>query len=250
MEISVTAVSVDDIRPLRERYRREMKCQLVHDSLHRRPGWTTPFLLTLHGEIAGYASLAVAGPWTGKPTLFELFIVPERRSRLFELVEALLAASGARFFEIQNNDPLLNVVAHTYGRNVVSEKIIFADTFVTALPANGATLRRVTSDEESRRCFEQRQGSSECELVCDGLVVGEGGVAFHYNPPYGDVYMSIEEPYQRRGLGSYFVQELKQVCRDLGGIPGARCNPDNIASRRTLQKAGFVPYAHILTIVS
>jgi hypothetical protein len=39
---------------------------------------------------------------------------------------------------------------------------------------------------------------------------------------------------------------------ELGAIPGARCNPGNIASRKTLQKAGFVPCAHILdgTIVA
>jgi hypothetical protein len=42
------------------------------------------------------------------------------------------------------------------------------------------------------------------------------------------------------------VQELKRLAYQLGAIPCARCNPTNIASRRTLQKAGFVPYAHIL----
>jgi RimJ/RimL family protein N-acetyltransferase len=45
---------------------------------------------------------------------------------------------------------------------------------------------------------------------------------------------------------------LKRLAYELGAIPGARCNPGNIASRQTLQKAGFVPCAHILdgTIVA
>jgi hypothetical protein len=30
---------------------------------------------------------------------------------------------------------------------------------------------------------------------------------------------------------------------ELGAIPTARCNPDNAASRRTLQRAGFAPCA-------
>jgi hypothetical protein len=34
---------------------------------------------------------------------------------------------------------------------------------------------------------------------------------------------------------------LKAVGRAGGSIPSARCNVDNLASRRTLQKAGFVP---------
>ena len=45
----------------------------------------------------------------------------------------------------------------------------------------------------------------------------------------------------------YLVQELKRICREMGSIPCARRSPDNIASRKTLQKAGLVPYAHMLT---
>jgi GNAT superfamily N-acetyltransferase len=76
---------------------------------------------------------------------------------------------------------------------------------------------------------------------------GDRGILFHYNQPYGDIYMEITEPFRQRGLGSYLVQELKRECRELGAVPSARCNPTNVASRRTLQRAGFVPVAHILT---
>ena len=56
----------------------------------------------------------------------------------------------------------------------------------------------------------------------------------------------IEEPFRGRGLGSYLVQELKRQAYDIGSIPAARCNRDNRHSRKTLLKAGFIPYAHIL----
>ncbi len=58
--------------------------------------------------------------------------------------------------------------------------------------------------------------------------------------------MEVDERHRRRGYGGYLVQELKRRCRELGGVPEARCDPANTASRRTLQRAGFVPYAHIL----
>jgi GNAT superfamily N-acetyltransferase len=58
--------------------------------------------------------------------------------------------------------------------------------------------------------------------------------------------MDIEEPFRRRGFGAYLVQELKRLSYELGSIPAARCSPENHPSRKTLQKAGFVPYAHIL----
>jgi GNAT superfamily N-acetyltransferase len=58
--------------------------------------------------------------------------------------------------------------------------------------------------------------------------------------------MEVTEPFRQRGLGSWLVQELKQQAHELGAVPCARCNPANTPSRRTLLKAGFVPFAHIL----
>ena len=58
--------------------------------------------------------------------------------------------------------------------------------------------------------------------------------------------MEVAEPARRQGFGSYLVQELKQVCYEAGKKPAARCNPDNVGSRRTLEKAGFLPYGRLL----
>lgn len=77
-------------------------------------------------------------------------------------------------------------------------------------------------------------------------MTAKGGILFHYSRPYGDFYKEVSEPFRKRGFGSYFVQELKRVCYELGAIPCARCNPTNVASRRTLQRASFAPFAHIL----
>jgi GNAT superfamily N-acetyltransferase len=71
--------------------------------------------------------------------------------------------------------------------------------------------------------------------------VATGGLMFHYNVPYTDIYMDVAEPFRRRGFGSYLVQELKRLAYELGSIPCARCDPSNIGSRKTLQKAGTRP---------
>jgi hypothetical protein len=44
MRITTPRVPPDEVRPLRELYRREMNCQIVHDSRHAR-GWTDAYLL-------------------------------------------------------------------------------------------------------------------------------------------------------------------------------------------------------------
>jgi GNAT superfamily N-acetyltransferase len=248
--VSMQAVAqlsqADEILPFRTRQREEMNCQIVHDSLHRREGWTLTYRLELDGESVGFGSTAIAGPWKDKPTIFEFYVLPKHRTRAFALFEAFLSTCGARLFEIQSNDTLLAVMALTYGRDTASEKIVFQDSRTTVHPANGAVLKRVTPEEEVWAGVERRQGGGEWTLEVEGAVAAKGGVLFHYNRPYGDIYMEVAKPFRRRGYGAYLVQELKRETYQLGSIPCARCNPTNIASRRTLQKAGFVPFAHIL----
>src|SRR6266540_57662 len=110
-----------------------MNCQIIHDSLHSRKGWTEPYLLIAGGVTVGYGSIAVGGPWKGKPTLFEWHVVPQYRSHLFDLFSALLAASGAVAIETQSNDTLLTVMLHTFVPSVTSESILFHDKLTTAL---------------------------------------------------------------------------------------------------------------------
>ena len=246
MRISTTLASRQDILPLRVRYRTEANGQIVHDSIHARPGWTKSYLLRIGGAVVGFGSVAIAGPWKDKPTVFEFYVLPERRGRAFDYFEAFVAASGARFFEVQTSDSLLTVMLHAYGSDLASEKIVFRDELTTSLAVRGAALRRVTSEKESVCCFQERAGKSEWTLELNAKRVGSGTLLFHYNYPYCDVAMEINEECRRHGLGAYLVQELKRIAYEMGGIPAARCDPHNVASRRTLQKAGFVPFAHIL----
>ena len=241
-----TTSTADAVLPLRVRYRQEMNCQIVHDSIHRRDGWTVTYMLHVEGVAAGFGSIALAGPWKDKPSIFEFYVLPEHRAYSFKLFEALLTASNARFMEIQSSDALLAVMLHTYARDIRSEKIIFRDATATALPANGATVQQLTSDQEIGNAIAERQGGAEYQLVLDGATVAAGGLMFHYNAPYTDIYMETVESFRGRGFGSYLVQELKRFAYALGSIPCARCNPGNVASRGTLQKAGLVPFAHIL----
>jgi GNAT superfamily N-acetyltransferase len=247
MDISTALASSQEILPLRTRYRAEANGQIVHDSIHPRPGWSKSYLLQVEGHPAGFGSIAVGGPWKGKPTIFEFYVLPEWRGRAFDLFEAFVAASGAGFFEVQTSDTLLTVMLHTFGRDLASESVVFRDELTTSLTHPGATLKRVTSQDESACSFAERAGNSEWIVELDTRTAGTGGLMFHYNHPYCDVYMEIVKEYRRGGLGAFFVQELKRIAYEMGGIPAARCNPGNVPSRKTLQKAGFVPFAHLVT---
>jgi GNAT superfamily N-acetyltransferase len=204
-------------------------------------------MLRLGDAPVGYGSLAVAGPWKEKPTLFEFYVLPQHRTRLFDLFWVLLTASGAVAIEAQSNAPLLTTMLHTFARDVVSESILFQDGLTTHHAPPGALVRRVRpADAEALRSLELDPDATWL-VESGGAVAGAGGILFHYNRPYGDIYMQVAEPFRRRGLGAYLVQEMKRECYTQGSVPAARCNPTNVASRKTLQRAGFVPCGHRLT---
>ena len=83
-------------------------------------------------------------------------------------------------------------------------------------------------------------------LEAEGTAATTGGIPFHSNVPYGDMFMAVAEPFRRRGFGGYLNKELKRDCYESGTIPAARRGVSNVGSRRTLQKAGMMPCARIL----
>ena len=132
-------------------------------------------------------------------------------------------------------------------RNVESESILFHDRLTTHHPAPPGVIFRSMTREDATGAAEQKLDSDATFLLeQDGTVAATGDILFHYNRPYGDIYMAVAEHFRRRGMGAYLVQELKRICYENGDVPAARCNPSNVASRATLQKAGFVPCGHIL----
>ncbi|HEV8604115.1 MAG TPA: GNAT family N-acetyltransferase [Tepidisphaeraceae bacterium] len=247
MNLSAHSTSLEEIAPLRELYRAEMNCQIMFDSLHTRPGWTQSYLLLANGDPAGYGSIALAGPWKDKPTAFEFFILPQHRLRIFDLFETFLRATNPIAIETQSNGTLLHIMLHTYAKNITAEAILYHDKVTTTHVQPNVIFRPAIPYDRAQITAQNLDESAEFVLELDHQIVATGGILYHYNPPYGDLFMSVAESHRRRGLGSFLIQELKRTCYQLKHIPAARCNVDNIPSRKTLQKSGFVPCGNILT---
>lgn len=247
MRLLAHTVPLPDLLPWRDAYRREMNCQVVHDSLHQRTGWVQSYQLACDDTVIGYGSVLLGGPWIGTRTLFEFYVQPECRTNLVDAFETLHRASGADRILAQTNDAFLIPLLHLCATDVVSEKLVFNDQLTTTLPAPDAVFRPATPADAVRMFPHHREPVGSHVLECGGALAATGGIAFHYNRPYGDIFLEVAAPFRRRGLGSYLVQELKRVCREQGSVPCARCDTDDIASRRTAQKAGLVPCAHLLT---
>jgi len=244
LTIKVAQVPLDAVLSLRDEYRRAMNCQIVHDSYHAR-GFTHSYLLRMQGQVVGYGSVA-GEPREPKEIIKEFYVLPEYRTSALPLFRGLIAASQARWIEAQTNDTLLTLMLFDCAVDLVGDRILFADGCTTNHAPPGVLLRPVTDPDRASMFPHTREPVGEWGLEVGRELVATGGLLFHYNPPYGDIYMEVASSYRRRGYGSYLVQELKRLCYDMGCIPAARCNKDNVASRLTLQRAGMLPCAHIV----
>ncbi|MEP6619024.1 MAG: GNAT family N-acetyltransferase [bacterium] len=244
--ISATPVPLERILGMRDAHRREMSCQIVRDAWHGR-GFTASYELLVGDEIVGYGSVG-GSPGDPPETLMEFFVLPEHRGMALPLFKQLVAASGARRVDAQTNDRLLLLMLLDCAVDVSSDTILFADGRTTTLPPpdTQAILRRVT-EADARVVFEHTmEPVGSWGLEVDDRLVATGGQLFHYNPPYGDLFMEVAVPYRRRGFGSYLIQELKRLSYEAGSIPAARCDANNIGSRRTLERAGMFPCGRML----
>jgi len=163
-QISASATNLEGIRLWRDMYRLEMSCQIIHDSIHERHGWTQEYLLSVAGTAVGYGSVAVGGPWTGTPTAYEFYVVPNHRAYLFDLFRALLEVSGALQIEVQSNDTLATVMLHAFAPHATSESILFHDRLLTSHTPLGATFRAPTAAEATERPMEDRRWRGVVEV--------------------------------------------------------------------------------------
>jgi GNAT superfamily N-acetyltransferase len=233
MTIQVERVEYQEVEAMRDLYRQEAHCQIVCDSALRR-GMADPYMIVVDGRRAGYGAM-----WNGDTKqILEFYTLPPLRAQALPLFRALLAISQATSIEAQTNMPLMLMLLYDCATDITTESILFEDAFTPELVCPNAIFRRTRPDDAIQE--------GEWSLEADGAIVAWGGFLCHYNPPYGDVFMGVAEPARRQGFGSYLVQEVKRVCYEAGKQPAARCNPTNIASRKTLQKAGFLPCGRLL----
>ena len=83
-------------------------------------------------------------------------------------------------------------------------------------------------------------------IEVNGEIVATGGFLLHYNKPFADLYMEVNEQHRKKGFGSFLLQEVKKECYLNGRLPAARCNITNPASKATLLRAGLKVVGYML----
>ena len=237
MDIQVRRVGYPDVEAMRELYRQEANCEIVHDSFFARE-LSDPYLILVNGRVAGYGGIGNKYP---PKRLTEFYTLPQMRPFAVPMYRELLAVGQATHVEAQTNMPLMLMMLYDCAINITTEVILFDDAITTNLVCPDGVFRKTPPEDVPAIFQHTREPVGEWLLEVKGVVVATGGFLSHYNPPYADVYMEVAEPERRKGFGSYLVQEVKRVCYEAGKKPASRCNLDNLASRATLTKAGLLP---------
>ncbi len=67
-------------------------------------------------------------------------------------------------------------------------------------------------------------------------------------PPYADLGMVVARSYRGRGVGSFLLTQLKNHCYEAGWKPICSCEASNHASKKAIEKAGFMSEQRIVKI--
>src|SRR3954452_11125447 len=99
MDIQVRQAEYQEIASLRELYRQEANCEIVHDSALRRKT-ADSYLIQVNGRLAGYA-----GIWnTYDPgRLMEYYVLPQWRAEALPVFRKVLEVAPVTHIQAQTN---------------------------------------------------------------------------------------------------------------------------------------------------
>ncbi|MCP4362400.1 MAG: GNAT family N-acetyltransferase [Chloroflexi bacterium] len=231
-------------------------------------GLAPHIILTVNGQAVGYCAINKAD------CLLEFYVnSPALAAELFATV---LTERGVKTAVAGTNDPFYlslcldrqqKVAVNTYLFHVLeplptnpSPGTIFRLGMQTDLAALVDFYGRNNEYEDTESIeagFGGRQqyaqdliNKGQVFLLTEGpAIIGIGECRFSVSQPvYADIGMIVEREQRRCGWGTQLLRQLGSYCKQHGRQPICSCAADNIASRKAIEKAGFVAQHRLLDI--
>ncbi len=98
--------------------------------------------------------------------------------------------------------------------------------------------------------LEHRIERNEIFLLEDKVEILGIGICVwsYYDNNVASIGIFTNEKYRQKGIGKYIISKLKETEKEKDIIVNCGCDYDNISSIRTLESAGFIPFARQLLI--
>lgn len=138
----------------------------------------------------------------------------------------------------------------TDNKNITYELNNFENVSLRLAENNNIDTIKVKCDPAFDGYYEDLIQNNQLFVLYSGdilLGIGEFRI-FKSDKQYGDIGMVVAEEYRKKGIGTYIITQLKEHCYRNNLKPMACCNHKNIASRKTLEKSGFIGNHRIINV--
>jgi GNAT superfamily N-acetyltransferase len=191
-----------------------------------------------------------------KRLLLQFYISEEFLQFSIAAFEALLNDKKIKLAYVTTRDPLALSLCLTFQTKVALEAYLFEHCFSTNIELKNISnpLFRLAGKEDLTniievsgdffRDVESDVNSNNLYLLTESKnILGIGYLNAQYcSGNSANAGMFTNPTFRRRYVGSYILQKLVEECRTNDLLPIAACFHENLASKRTLEKAGFVSY--------
>ena len=253
-----TCENASEVRDLRHAYLGTLRGPQeawLEEQVHVRE---TVFRLFVHkGQPIGYCCV---DPF--KRLLLQFFITADCSRFSVEAFESVLGEQQIKSAYVTTRDPMALSLCLTFQKRVALEAFLFEHCFLTdiSLQEIRDSQFRLARHSDAQRIVDVSgdfYGDVESEIKSERLYVltsrvnllGIGYLGTQFcSPRSANLGIYTNASFRRRNVGSYITEKLVEECYDSDLAPIAACYHENVESKRTLEKAGFVTHDRTLLV--
>ncbi len=202
--------------------------------------------------------------------LLRFHLLKTHQVRSQEIFHWVISTYGIQHAIVSTIEPLYFSLCLDAQISIKPHSYLFHDNTERELPSglNNSVLRKAekreldtiirfyrANTEGSKEWIEafiqKRLNREELFVLYDRQVLVATGecIANHTQTPYTDLGMIVATSYRGRGLGSYILIQLKKHCYESGWKPICSCTAHNHASKKAIEKAGFISEHRMVEIM-
>jgi GNAT superfamily N-acetyltransferase len=196
-------------------------------------------------------------------TLVQFHVSKEYCTYATEIFEYVIKSDIVENAAVSTKEPEFLSLCLDYQKNVVADAYLFTDSKKVKCELDGfrnlsfRLAQRVDIDTIRSKCEAAFEGYHEDLIKNDQLFVLYDGDSLlgigefritKSNEQFGDIGMIVVEEYRRKGVGTYIITKLKEHCYKNKLKPMACCDIKNRASKKTLERSGFISNHRIILI--
>ncbi|URZ07646.1 GNAT family N-acetyltransferase [Clostridium felsineum] len=188
--------------------------------------------------------------------LVQFYVSKEYYVRGEEIFKYIIKSEIVEKAAVSTKEPKFMALCLDYQKNIAVDSYIFTDNEKIRYELNSFSklsfrlAQKQDIDEIKSKCATAFEGyyddlidNNQLFVLYDNdnlLGIGEFRIIKTHGEKYGDIGMHVVEKYREKGMGTYIIVKLKEHCYIKNLIPMACCDVKNSASKKTLEKSGFI----------